>query len=100
MDITLKRLQNVCKDIKDSWDMPNDSHTKAEYNGMYEALDMVVKHFKELKENEKTKPKPQYTYIYGDECNEVWDSFKMSVRDDNDRIKLQFVAFQEEGSYE
>ena len=25
---------------------------------------------------------------------------KMSVRDDNDRIKLQFVAFQEEGSYE
>ena len=44
--------------------------------------------------------KPRYTYIYGDECNDIWNRFNMTVRDDNDRIKLQFVEFQSEGSYE
>ena len=39
----IKRLQKVCKDIKENWAEPNDSHTKAEYNGMYKALDMVMK---------------------------------------------------------
>ena len=98
MDITLDSLKNVCSDIKDNWDAPNDSHTKAEYYGMCVALDMIQKHYQELQDNDNSKP--QYTYVYGDECNDIWDRFKMTVRDDNDRIKLKFVAFQGEGSYE
>ena len=98
MDITLKSLKNVCTDIKENWGEPNDSHTKAEYNGMCKALDMIQKHYQELKDNDNSKP--QYTYVYGDECNDIWDRFNMTVRDDNDRIKLKFVAFQGEGSYD
>ena len=98
MDITLKSLKNVCTDIEENWGIPNDSHTEAEYNGMCKALDMIQKHYQELQDNDNSKP--QYTYDYGDECNDIWDRFNMTVRDDNDRIKLKFVAFQGEGSYE
>lgn len=52
MDITLDSLKNVCSDIKENWGEPNDSHTKAEYNGMYKALDMIQKHYQELKDND------------------------------------------------
>ena len=50
----IKRLQKVCKDIKEDWAMPNDSHTKVEYNGMYTALDMVMKRFDKFDKNDKS----------------------------------------------
>lgn len=50
MQIELHRLENAVKDIKENWTTPNDSHTNAEYNGMCEGLDMLVKHFKEINE--------------------------------------------------
>lgn len=52
MQIELHRLKNAVKDIKQSWGEPNDSHTRAEYNGMCKGLDMVVKHFREIIETE------------------------------------------------
>jgi len=63
-----------------------------------EFVEIVNTIYQELKENDNSKP--QYTYVYGDECNDIWDRFNMTVRDDNDRIKLKFVAFQGEGSYD
>ena len=55
MDITLDSLKNVCSDIKENWDAPNDSHTKAEFYGMCVALDMIQKHYQELRDNDKPK---------------------------------------------
>jgi len=54
MQIELHRLKNAVKDIKEGWASPNDSHTKAEYNGMCEGLDMLLKHFKEINEENKS----------------------------------------------
>ena len=34
----------------------------------------------------KNKPKDKLIYINGDEMNEVWEHFNMTVRDDDDRI--------------
>ena len=42
----------------------------------------------------KNKPKDKLIYIYGDEMNEVWEHFNMTVRDDDDRIVLKFVRFE------
>ena len=57
IQISLTRLENAVKDIKENWITPNDfsitSHTNAEYKGMYMALDMLVKHFKEINEEKK-----------------------------------------------
>ena len=47
----------------------------------------------------KKKPKDKLIYIYGDEMNEVWEHFKMSVRDDDDRIVLKFVRYESRDSY-
>jgi len=47
----------------------------------------------------KKKPKDRLIYIYGDEMNEVWEHFNMTVRDDDDRIVLKFVKFQSRDSY-
>ena len=52
MQIELHRLKNVAKDIKQSWGEPNDSHTRAEYNGKCKGLDMIVNHFQEIIESE------------------------------------------------
>ena len=52
MNITLQRLKNTVEDIKEGWDEPNDSHTRAEYYGMCEGLDILVEHFEEIEENE------------------------------------------------
>tara|TARA_R110002012_G_scaffold69431_1_gene179742 strand:- start:11680 stop:11952 length:273 start_codon:yes stop_codon:yes gene_type:complete len=54
MQIELHRLKNAVKDIKEGWVSPNDSHTKAEYNGMCEGLDMLLKHFQEINEENKS----------------------------------------------
>ena len=71
MQIELHRLKNAVKDIKENWDSPNDSHTKAEYNGMCEGLDMIVKHFQEIIESEIDEEYEKWKWeefkrIYGD----------------------------------
>ena len=55
MQIDLKRLENAVRDIKENWTTPNDSHTNAEYWGMLEGLDMLVKHFREINEENKNE---------------------------------------------
>jgi len=51
--ITLERLKNAVADIKADDEWVNDSHTKAEHRGVCNGLDMLVKHFEELQENNK-----------------------------------------------
>ena len=46
----------------------------------------------------KKKPKDKLIYIYGDEMNEVWEHFNMTVRDD-DRIVLKFVRYESRDFY-
>ena len=36
---------------------------------------------------------------YGDEMNEVWEHFNMTVRDDDDRIVLKFVRYESRDFY-
>ena len=50
--ITFEQIKRVVKDIKDDTEWVNDSLTKAEYNGVCNGLDMFVRHFKELREDE------------------------------------------------
>ncbi len=52
MQIELQRLKNAVKDIKENFYEGNDSHSRAEYNGMCKGLDMVVNHFQEIIESE------------------------------------------------
>jgi|TARA_R100000084_G_C4555466_1_gene102061 hypothetical protein len=40
--------------------------------------------------------KNTWAYIYGDECDELWDHFGMSDRNNNDRMKIKFVEFESE----
>jgi hypothetical protein len=52
MIITLDKLKNAVADIKESeQEWVQDSHTKAEYQGVCDGLDMLVRHFEEVKEN-------------------------------------------------
>ena len=66
---------------------------------------MTLQNGKRRKEMPKTpikikkKPKDKLIYIYGDEMNEVWEHFNMTVRDDDDRIVLKFVRFESRDSY-
>ena len=51
--ITLERLKNAIADKKESEkEWVNDSHSKAEYQGACQGLDMLFRHFEEL-EREK-----------------------------------------------
>ena len=47
----------------------------------------------------KNKPKDKLIYIYGDEMNEVWEHFNLTVREDDDRIVLKFVRFESRDFY-
>ena len=49
MTITLKQIKRAVADIKDDFYEGNDSHSHAEYRGVCEGLDMLVRHFTELK---------------------------------------------------
>ena len=52
MNITLKQLKNAVADIKESeQEWVQDSHTKAEYQGVCDGLDMLVNHLEELERN-------------------------------------------------
>lgn len=46
--ITLEQIKNIAFDIKsdDSW--VNDSHSGAEYRGVCNGLDMLVRHLEEI----------------------------------------------------
>mgnify|MGYP003111101832 FL=1 len=48
----------------------------------------------------RKKQKDRLIYIYGDEMNEIWEHFNMSLRDDDDRIVLKFVKYESRGSYD
>jgi len=48
--ITLGRLKNAVADIKADDEWVNDSHTHAEYKGVCEGLDMLIRHFEEVKD--------------------------------------------------
>jgi len=58
----------------------------------------ILKYVSDLKDKEQKSDK--YTYIYGNECPEVWSSLGFTIHDDDDRIKLQFVKYEERGSYD
>ena len=51
--IRLEQIKNAVADIKADDEWVNDSHTKAEHRGVCYGLDMLVKHFEELQENNK-----------------------------------------------
>jgi len=52
--ITLECLKNAIADIKETEkEWVNDSHSKAEYEGACQGLDMLFRHFKELSDVEK-----------------------------------------------
>ena len=46
----------------------------------------------------KTK-RNTWVYIYGDEMSDIWEHFKMTVRDDDDRIVLKFVRYESRDFY-
>ena len=58
----------------------------------------ILEYVFDLKNKEQKSDK--YTYIYGDECPEVWTSLGFHLHDNDDRIKLQFVKYEERGSYD
>ena len=49
--VTLERIKNIVIDIKSDDEWVNDSHTKAEHNGVCSGLDMLVEHLEELERN-------------------------------------------------
>ena len=51
MTITLAQIKRTVADIKEDFYEGNDSHSHAEYRGVCEGLDMLVRHFTELEEN-------------------------------------------------
>ena len=40
--------------------------------------------------------KNTWGYIYGDECDELWEHFDLANRDKNDRMKVKFIEYQTE----
>jgi len=45
--ITLERIKNIAKDIIDDTEWVNDSHTKAEHNGIKDGLERLMRHLEE-----------------------------------------------------
>ena len=50
MTITLAQIKRTVADIKEDFYEGNDSHSHAEYRGVCEGLNMLVRHFTELEE--------------------------------------------------
>ncbi len=42
----------------------------------------------------------EWGYIYGDECDELWEHFGMPDRNKNDRMKVQLISFESEDEEE
>ena len=54
MIISLDQIKNAVQDIKESEnEWVNDSHTKSEYDGVCNGLDMLVRHFQEISDAEE-----------------------------------------------
>ena len=48
--ITLQRIINIAQDIKEDDEWVCDSHTKSEYIGICNGLDMLINHLEEIEE--------------------------------------------------
>jgi len=46
--ITIEQIKNIVKDIKDDIEWVNDSRSIAEYLGVCNGLDMLVRHIEEV----------------------------------------------------
>ena len=46
-EITLERIKRIAKDIKEDDEWVVDSFTKAEHNGVCDAMDRLVRHLEE-----------------------------------------------------
>ena len=73
--ITLKRIKNVATDIKNDFYEGNDSHSRAEYKGACESLDMLIRHFEEVIYGKEWKVKQRkyhdWVYMADDSMNKV-----------------------------
>ena len=52
-EITLERINNIAKDIIDDTEWVNDSHTKAEHNGIKDGLERLIRHLEETESAEE-----------------------------------------------
>tara|TARA_R110002020_G_scaffold448744_1_gene661656 strand:- start:156 stop:323 length:168 start_codon:yes stop_codon:yes gene_type:complete len=43
--------------------------------------------------------KNTWAYVYGDECDFLWNHFGLSKRDSNDRIEIKLVNFETADEY-
>jgi len=50
MKITLERIKNIAHDIKEDNSWVDDSESRAEYRGVVEGLDMLIRHLEECTE--------------------------------------------------
>jgi len=48
----LERLKNIIDDIKENFYEGNDSHSRAEYKGACESLDMLIRHIEEVEKTD------------------------------------------------
>ena len=58
---TLERIKNIVTDIKADDEWVNDSHTKAEHNGVCRGLDMLVKHLEVIERDNLVYPYEGYS---------------------------------------
>ena len=70
MVITLEKLNKAIEEIKkhDSW--VNDSHTKAEYNGICSGLNQLLTHFEKNSDDSPELTIDIYQYVDWDDENE------------------------------
>ena len=64
MTITLAQIKRTVADIKEDFYEGNDSHSHAEYRGVCEGLDMLVRHFTECPVDAMEKVKAILKYSY------------------------------------
>ena len=53
IEITLERIKNIAEDIIDDTEWVNDSHTKAEHNGIKDGLERLIRHLEETESIEE-----------------------------------------------
>jgi len=41
-----------------------------------------------------------WAWVYGDECDFLWEHFNMEDRNPNDRIKIKLIKYEDEETYE
>ena len=54
MNVTLNRIKRIAKDIKEDDEWGNDGYTKAEHNGVCDAMDRLVRHLDECDDSNIT----------------------------------------------